>query len=547
MPSTPAFLYRNRYGIFCFQRRFPENIRRRRPSIPKFFRKSLRTKDRGCALRDARKLAAMLDALQSRYFDNENHYFAAIAMMQRYEQARKSNMTWENFEKFLEELDQGTDALTLLDSLDSYFSAVQLDIQKGRPVEGQSIASSSDVEQNKITIEAVKELVESIVNKNSNNIISLPIETAFDRFIEEKKVNWKANSSMEVVFRSEVFPLLLELTSLEKTGDINNSHVGLYKEAVLKLPSNRRKMPKYRELTVSEIIELDIPFAERLSPQSKKNYLDRLAAFLSWLAVNNFSDAGLDHSLKRIVKKSLKKYQERNAFTSADLKSLFNSDAYVNGTHDKPYKYWVPLLLLLTGARANEICQLHVSDVYKHFETGIDVLDINENEHLVTMKSLKSACHTRLVPIHPTLIKLGFLRYVDLMKAKGEVRIFPELPYRATGNLFGDMAERWFNTTYTNKLNCNILTPKTSTHSLRHNFVNYMAHELGAHEFQYAYAIGQTPKGGEGVIRYMKPSELIVVNKLFVKIKYEVIDFGLIKKLEDQIFFRRLKQKVSRK
>ena len=58
MSSNPSFIYRNRCGIFCFQRRIPEYCRKRDSQLPLLFRKSLGTKNRRIAQRRARKLSA---------------------------------------------------------------------------------------------------------------------------------------------------------------------------------------------------------------------------------------------------------------------------------------------------------------------------------------------------------------------------------------------------------------------------------------------------------------------------------------------------------
>lgn len=44
-------------------------------------------------------------------------------------------------------------------------------------------------------------------------------------------------------------------------------------------------------------------------------------------------------------------------------------------------------------------------------------------------KSLKNINSQRQMPIHPELIKLGFLKYVEALKANGQERLFPELKH----------------------------------------------------------------------------------------------------------------------
>lgn len=92
MTNAPCFLYRNRCGIFCFQRRTPLSLRQRFSSLPIFFRKSLGTRNKSDALQHARKLSVMFDELQKKYFKDETEYYSAIKMLQQYEELRISHL-----------------------------------------------------------------------------------------------------------------------------------------------------------------------------------------------------------------------------------------------------------------------------------------------------------------------------------------------------------------------------------------------------------------------------------------------------------------------
>ena len=77
----------------------------------------------------------------------------------------------------------------------------------------------------------------------------------------------------------------------------------------------------------------------------------------------------------------------------------------------KPHEFWLPLIALFTGARLNEICQLHLEDIQQFH--GIWVFDINNKG----VKRLKTSSAVRRVPISQTLIEIGFLDYVEDVKA----------------------------------------------------------------------------------------------------------------------------------
>ena len=76
--------------------------------------------------------------------------------------------------------------------------------------------------------------------------------------------------------------------------------------------------------------------------------------------------------------------------------------------------YWIPLVLLHTGARPAEICQLRVSDVMT--QDNIACLNITDEGEA---QSIKNGNSRRLVPIHSRLIALGFLHYVETHGLEG--------------------------------------------------------------------------------------------------------------------------------
>lgn len=155
------------------------------------------------------------------------------------------------------------------------------------------------------------------------------------------------------------------------------------------------------------------------------------------------------------------------AFSDTDLKALFESDEYKNNTFDAPSKYWIPLIALHTGARLNEICQLTRCDIGEH--DGIATIDITDNEG--DEKRLKTIASRRLVPIHSTLIRCGFLDYVRTI-ASG--RLFPELPEdtKTQGSYKEKMSEYF--TAYRRKkgVGATVGGSNKSFHSFRATFIS---------------------------------------------------------------------------
>ena len=113
-------------------------------------------------------------------------------------------------------------------------------------------------------------------------------------------------------------------------------------------------------------------------------------------------------------------------YTIQELQLIFNSQVFTNGFKPKAFKgessFWMPLLGLYTSARLNEIGQLYVDDV--GCEDNIHYILIKPDEATDrTTKDMKK----RRVPIHPDLIKMGFIDYVNKIRTEGHQQLFPEL------------------------------------------------------------------------------------------------------------------------
>lgn len=87
-----------------------------------------------------------------------------------------------------------------------------------------------------------------------------------------------------------------------------------------------------------------------------------------------------------------------------------------------PAKRWLPMLAVLTGARVGELAQLWGGQITE--VDGVPVIEIRPAQDGAT---LKNAASERTVPIHPSLIEVGFLAFV---RAKGDRPLFYARPAR---------------------------------------------------------------------------------------------------------------------
>ncbi|CAD6562572.1 DUF6538 domain-containing protein [Paraburkholderia sabiae] len=188
------------------------------------------------------------------------------------------------------------------------------------------------------------------------------------------------------------------------------------------------------------------------SQAKKTKYFEHIAAILRWARTEQYIRDDLASILKMPAKKSTGGYEP---FSDDDLRRLFESDDYRDGTFAKASQFWIPLIGLYTGARITEIAQLHLSDIRQ--QDGVWLIDINDDD---LRKQLKSESATRTVPIHPVLVGIGLLRYHAEVKAEGYDRLFPDLTRtnKAKDSFGADPSE--FFTGYRRKLG---VTSRTET------------------------------------------------------------------------------------
>jgi integrase len=525
MGSSPSFIYRNRCGIFCFQRRIPLRFRQRTQSLPSVVRFSLQTKNKSVAKRLARTLSAMMDLRAKQYFKDEESFHRAMKLFQQYLDARSKASSLEQLqEEFFDHLDDVTDFESdLLARAGNYFKSKQLD---------------SGVDP---YTEAVRQLTETLSKHTAQqtehtSVISITLDKAFEEFLMNSRGEWKSTGGMEDNYRKIYFPIFKELVGGISCDQLTKAHINDYIKLVQSLPANKTKKPEYRGMTVRDFLKSPAKVGDGLEPLTKKKYLNNMSRFFKWLRTNDYTLVDLELPFSNVKIKKTRSVDQRSAYTSTDIRKLFNSNEYTKGLHKQASHFWVPLIALYTGARLNEICQLSAQDIKFDKTTSRWVFDINEDTDDDPNKSLKMRFHARLVPIHERLLALGLLDFVSSQKKQKHKKLFPELTYVRTANKYGDKLQRWFNRTYTQK-SCGITTKETSFHSLRHTVITHLVNEQGIDPNKIAVGMGQTPQGGVTQTTYTKRSKLSEYLPHFDRIDFDACyDFKLIRRWDKHTY-----------
>lgn len=229
----------------------------------------------------------------------------------------------------------------------------------------------------------------------------------------------------------------------------------------------------------------------RISVKTQGDYVQTLSSVFKWALAKEFIDKNpmiaAELPAQDIKAQRGEKYLP---FNIPQLQAIFNLPIYRGCLNEKngrlkPGKkiirdtfFWIPLIALYTGARLNEICQLTTEDIIT--KDGIDCFSINDNAG----KRVKTLAGIRVVPIHPTLKKIGFLQYVEqrrLDKHNKNQILFPAFNDNKRDGLSGYFS-KWFNRTL-DKVNETISNPddKLQKHHVFHSFRHTVRTEYRNH------------------------------------------------------------------
>lgn len=358
---------------------------------------------------------------------------------------------------------------------------------------------------------------------------SVKLKKLIDDYIQEKisLKNWREKTLKENLFKLYLFCDILGDPAVD---DLGMDHIRFYKEKLMNFPKNKSKSPAYRDKPIEEIINMEIPEGDRISAQTVSNSFNKVRSFLEWAKNQGYSSMdGLNSILQ--IRVGTRPDEAKQPFSAEDLEKLFYSPDYLNGTFKQPYYFWLPLLGLFTGARIEELCQLHLNDICQ--VDGVWCIDINDKEE----KQIKTMAGKRIIPIHPEMIeRLGFLSYVESLRSKGETRLFPELS-RTGDRGYSHEPSKWFSR-YRKKVGVveDEEHGKRTFHSFRHTFLNLCKNHGVDHDKAAEFAGHDTSSKDMTYGRYGKRYPIGTMFKDVVC----VIDYGLdFSKIKVPDYFRK--------
>lgn len=265
-----------------------------------------------------------------------------------------------------------------------------------------------------------------------------------------------------------------------------------YREAVARVPS---RLPKpLRKLPLRQLLDSDLAGLPPRNAKTINKYLQLLGGILSKAEAEGLLDGIEDfrNPFGKSIKLDLDQGDDRSReiFSKRDLTAIFRSPVYADnwrtegGTGEAAF--WLPLIALLSGMRLSEIAQLRLGDIHRDDQDKIWFFQVDRKGGRRT----KTASSNRRIPLHPTLVKIGLLRYRDWLTGQGvtsDNSFWPGINPSAWS--------KWINPYLRTK--CGISDSAKVFHSFRHTFKR-MARDAKLNEEIHDALTGHSNKDSVG-------------------------------------------------
>ena len=292
----------------------------------------------------------------------------------------------------------------------------------------------------------VKTTIAPIHQKDSGETLVVTLK----RYIDRKRLEKISPKSLQE--DESVIAEFVEIIGEMNASQMTKKEVNHYIDVQSKLPPNRKKSPKYRDHSISELVEKNLPENETQTNQNINKRLTKLTTFGHWCIKQGLISSNPFKDMKLSVRKTPPK--KRVPFSVKELREILKPEIYLDWTinykhpiyneggakNGMPY-YWIFPLGILSGMRTNEMCQLRCSDIREE-KRGMWFIYIEESEET----KVKTENSIRKIPVHPTLKELGFIDFVGKLRRKKKDRVFWELTQTRDG--YAKRVSRHFNEKY---------------------------------------------------------------------------------------------------
>lgn len=301
---------------------------------------------------------------------------------------------------------------------------------------------------------------------------------AAQRLAESRKRTDTVNQDRKVV------ELFVSFVGADRSlASIKPAEVREWRNAMAAIPPGYRRRKENLGLTINEAAaKATAAGLKGLNAKTINKYLSTISPLYDWAKKEGYCLSNpCDDLFFDVQKLKRNGAGRRPPFSDEQLRIIFDSPLFRGFERDgrewqpgsctaNDWRYWIPLVCLFTGARIGEIAQLFTDDVRKT-ESGIDYISIS---HSTDRDQMTKSGHSRAMPIHPQLKRLGFLEYVNSrlqsLNGNGDARLFPGFEASSRGQIGGKPSRFWRN--YLERIGVKDGADGLGSHSFRHGLAD---------------------------------------------------------------------------
>lgn len=308
---------------------------------------------------------------------------------------------------------------------------------------------------------------------------------------------------------------------------VTKKEVRAWKEALYKLPVKAADTNEFRGLRFRDVIKRNERVGKpTITPKTINKYLSALGSLCTWAVANGHLESnpveGLYIALNRDV-------QKVRPYDVEQLTKIFSSPLFTGcQSEDKPHLpgnvhrrdhfYWAPLIALYTGARLGEIVQLETADVREI--AGRWAFHVTREGD--PNKRTKTKGSQRVIPVHPELIRLGFLAYHAKAAKAGQARLFPDVKPDSRGFLSGNVSREWGR--YLARIGLKE-DASVNFHSFRHGLADAFR-RAGYRDEEFAMMLGHGSTGTTGRYGVLREGEMTRLGQMIDAVSFPGLDLS---------------------
>lgn len=228
--------------------------------------------------------------------------------------------------------------------------------------------------------------------------------------------------------------LLSDLIGKKRINELKQSDLNEAFDVIQGLPPQWKTVQRRTKKAIRDIARENIAAGGKPLAKASFERTHRTTAstFLKW-ATGRYVDQGFPSHLKvdHLKYEGDREADERKQrpMQRVELERLFEGSELAAFARSKSdiQRFWFLVLSLHSGARLNELCQINPQhDIHRddHGNVYLSLTTKTPGDERLE-KKIKNKGSVRTLPLHPKLIELGFVGYLDAVKASGAQLLFP--------------------------------------------------------------------------------------------------------------------------